>query len=232
MKNKNLTESFNNAVDGILYTIKHERNIKIHIAAAVLVLLLSIALKLTKLEFIIICLAIGLVMVCELFNTAVEVIVNILVDVYHPKAKIIKDVSAGAVLLSAFVSVIVGYFIFFDKVSVILEQGIKAIKHTPINITVTALILTIISVLVLKTIYGKGTPFHGGMPSGHAAISFSIVTAVALWTENIYITILCFVLAFLVIQSRAEGKIHNIKELIAGALVGFLITLLLFQIFG
>ena len=60
---------------------------------------------------------IALVIICELFNTAVEGIVDVIVDVYHPKAKIIKDVAAGAVLVSAFVSMLVGYFIFFDKLS-------------------------------------------------------------------------------------------------------------------
>lgn len=232
MKNKNLLESFNHAIDGIIYTIKSERNIKIHIAAAALVLILSVIFELSRVEFLIVCIAIGFVMVCELFNTAIEVITDIIVDVYHPKAKIVKDVAAGAVLLSTFVSVIIGYFIFFDKFALMLEKGIKIAKQSPINITVTALILTIITVLTLKAIYGKGTPLHGGMPSGHAAVAFSILTAVTLWTEDTHISILCFILALMVIQSRLEGKIHNKYELFAGSLVGFLITLLLFQIFG
>lgn len=231
MKNRNLVESFNNAANGIIYTLKNERNIKIHVAAAAVVLLLSLVFQLSRAEFLIVCLTIGFVMVCELFNTAIEIIVDIIVDVYHPKAKIIKDIAAGAVLLSAFVSVVVGYFIFFDRMRMTVEEGIKIAKQTPINITVIALLITMIAVLALKAKLGKGTPFHGGMPSGHAALAFAIATSVALWTEDSGIAILCVLLAFLVIQSRLEGKIHNKLELFTGAVIGSLVTLLLFQLF-
>lgn len=231
MKNNNLIDSFNNAVNGLVYTIKNERNMKIHISAAAFILVLSLFYKLTRVEFLIICLTISGVIICELFNTAVEVIVNIIVDVYHPKAKIVKDVAAGAVLVSAFVSLIVGYFIYFDRISTDLETGIIRMRQSPIHITIIALVLTIILVLVLKAQFKKGTPFKGGMPSGHAAISFSATTAIALWTDNVRITILCLFISLLVVQSRLEGKIHTLMELAAGAALGFFVTLLLFQLF-
>lgn len=119
MKNRNLIDSFGNAINGIIYTIKHERNMRIHIVALLGVFILSVFYRLTKTEFLIVCLTVGLVIVCELFNTAMEVLVDIIVDVYHPKAKIIKDVAAGAVLVAAIISLIVGYFIFFDKIKLI-----------------------------------------------------------------------------------------------------------------
>jgi diacylglycerol kinase (ATP) len=231
MKNRNFIDSFNNAINGIVYAIKFERNMKIHVTAAVLTLIFSLFYELSRIEFLIICLTIGLVIVCELFNTAVEVIVNIITEVYHPKAKIIKDVAAGAVLVSAFVSLIVAYFIFFDRVSNSLEIGIERVRQSPMHLTIIALIVTTILVIVMKAYSGKGTPFSGGMPSGHAAIAFSITTAVALWTDNIRITILFLIISILLIQSRLEGKIHNIVELIMGSLLGFLVTLLLFKLF-
>jgi len=116
MKNRKLLDSFNNAMSGIIYTIKAERNMKIHIFGAVLILLLSAFYKLSLVEFSIILLAVGFVIVCELFNTGIEMIVDIIVDVYHPKAKIIKDAAAGAVFVSAITSLAVGYFIFFEKI--------------------------------------------------------------------------------------------------------------------
>lgn len=231
MKNKNLVESFNNAISGIIYVIRNERNMKIHITTAVIVLVLSLFYELTGEEFLIICLTIALVLICELFNTAVEVLVDTIIDVYHPKAKIIKDVAASAVLLSASLSLMVGYFVFFDRVSTDLEISIIKIRQAPMHITIIALIITIITVLALKALFKKGTPFHGGMPSGHSAVAFSITTAIALWTDNISITILCLIISILLIQSRLEGKIHSVLELLAGAVLGFLITLLLFQIF-
>ena len=231
MKNKNLVDSFNNAINGIVSTVKNERNMKIHISAAVMVLLLSLFYDLTRVEFLIVCMAIAIVFICELFNTAIEVIIDTLIGVYHPKAKIVKDTAAGAVFVSAILSILVAYFIFFDRVSTSLEIGLIRIKQAPMHITVIAVILTMLTVLMLKAFFKKGTPFSGGMPSGHAAVAFSATTAVALWTDNIHVTILFLIISLLVVQSRLEGKIHTVIELIAGAVIGFSVTLLLFQAF-
>ncbi|HOJ81250.1 MAG TPA: diacylglycerol kinase [Clostridiales bacterium] len=232
MKNKSLIDSFNNAINGIFSAVKSERNMKIHIIAAALVLGLSLFYDLTRIEFIIVCMTIALVIICELFNTAIEVLIDTLIGIYHPRAKTVKDTAAGAVLVSALLSLVVAYFIFFDRVSTSLESGISRIKQAPMHLTVIALVLTMAAVLVLKLVFKRGTPFSGGMPSGHSAIAFSAATAVALYSNNAGITILFIIVALLVVQSRLEGKIHNILELMAGAVIGFLVTLLLFQIFS
>ena len=231
MKNKKLTDSFNNALNGILLTCISERNMKIHITAAALVLILSLLYDLTRVEFLIICITIAVVIICELFNTAIEVIIDTLIGIYHPKAKIVKDTAAGAVFIAAGLSLLVAYFIFFDRVSTSLEIGIIRIKQTPTHLTLIAILLTMLVVLLLKAFLKKGTFFSGGMPSGHAAIAFSATTAVALWTNNVNVTILFLIVSFLVVQSRLEGKIHTVIELLAGAVVGFSVTLLLFQMF-
>lgn len=115
MKNKNLAESFKNAMQGVWYVASKERNMKIHITAAVLVLVFSIWLGVSTTEFAILCLTVAMVICCELINTALEVLVDIIVDVYHPKAKIIKDVAAGAVFVSALFSIIIGGIILLEK---------------------------------------------------------------------------------------------------------------------
>ncbi len=232
MKNRTLIDSFNNALHGIIATVKSERNMKIHLTAAVLVLIMSLFYDLTRTEFIIICITIALVLICELFNTAIEVVIDTLIGIYHPKAKVVKDTAAAAVFISALLSIIVAYVIFFDRVSTSLEIGIVRIKQTPMHVTIIAIVLTMTAVLILKTIFKKGTPFSGGMPSGHSAVAFSAATAVALYSDNAGITILFIIVALLVVQSRLEGKIHNAIELIAGAVIGFLVTLLLFQFFS
>lgn len=116
MKNRNPIESFNNAFQGIWYTIVNERNMKIHLVIGTIVIFLSLWVRVSKIEFTILCLTIAMVICFELINTAVEVVVNIIVDVYHPKAKIIKDVSAGAVFVSAIFSIVIGLLILWDKV--------------------------------------------------------------------------------------------------------------------
>ncbi len=231
MKNKNLLESFNNAINGIISSIKSERNMKIHITAAALTLFLSLFYDLTRNEFLLVGMTIVLVLICELFNTAIEVLVDTIIEIYHPKAKIIKDTAAGAVLVSAFFSLVVAYFIFYGRVSTSLAIGIVRIKQAPMHIAIIALIITIIFVLALKAFSKKGTPLSGGMPSGHSAIAFSITTAIALWTENVSVTLLVLLVSILVIQSRLEAKIHSVLELLAGAVLGFSVTLLLFRIF-
>ncbi len=115
MKNKNLFESFKTAFQGIWHTFVNERNMKIHLAVAAVVLLLSLWLGVSKVELTVLFLTIAMVICFELINTAMEVMVNIIVDVYHPKAKIIKDVSAGAVFVSAIFSIIIGWIILGDK---------------------------------------------------------------------------------------------------------------------
>ena len=125
MKNNNLIESFKNAFQGIWYTFIKERNMKIHLSVGALVMLLAIWLGVSKIEMTILCLTIAMVICFELINTAMEVMVDIIVDVYHPRAKIIKDVSAGAVFVSAFFSLAIGGIILFDKLIDKLDFLIK-----------------------------------------------------------------------------------------------------------
>jgi len=230
MKNKTLIDSFNNAADGLWYSIKTERNIRIHIVAAFAVLILSMFYNIGNTEFLIVCVTIALVIICELFNTAIEVLTDTLIDIKHPKVKVVKDISAAAVFLSAVLSLIVAYFVFFDKVSVSLESIILRLRNAPIHITAIAVVVTFMSVFVIKAYSKKGTTFSGGMPSGHSALAISVTTAVALWTDNAVITILFLLVSLLVIQSRYEGKLHTLLELIVGAFLGFSITLLIFQL--
>jgi len=231
MKSRNIIDSFNYAIKGIIHAVKSERNMKIHIAFGIAVFLLSLFFDLTKTEFMIICLTVAMVLISEMFNTAIEVVVDLIEEKYNLKAKIIKDVSAGAVLVSAFFAVIIGYFIFFERASTGLETGIERIKQYPMHVIVIILAITVLVVVVLKAFSRKGTPLRGGMPSGHAAIASALSTAVALWSVDIKITVLCVVLSSLVIQSRLEAKIHSFLEVFFGAVIGFVITLLLFRIF-
>lgn len=122
MKNRNLLESFKNAFQGVWHTLVNEKNMKIHLAAAAIVIILAAWLGVSKIEMTVLCVTIAMVICFELINTAMEVMVNIIVDVYHPKAKIIKDVSAGAVFVSALFSIAVGVIILGDKLLIRLQS--------------------------------------------------------------------------------------------------------------
>ncbi len=107
-----------NAFQGVVYALVKERNMKIHLAVSFFVFLIALWLEVSRLELAILCLTIAMVLCFELINTAMEVVVDFIVDVYHPKAKIIKDVSAGAVFVSAFFSIIIGAVIMGEKLMV------------------------------------------------------------------------------------------------------------------
>ena len=115
-KTKRLINSFKYAFEGIFTSLKKERNMKIHIIMAILVVILGIFLKITKIEWIICIFAIAIVIAAELFNTAIETIVDMITKEKNEKAKIAKDVSAGAVLINAIGAAIIGIIIFMPKI--------------------------------------------------------------------------------------------------------------------
>lgn len=119
-ESKKIINSFKYAISGIKLAFKEERNMKIHFLAMTLVIILGIVLKITKLEWIICIILFGLVISAELLNTAIETLTNVVMPEKNEKAKITKDVAAGAVLVMAIVSAIIGIIIFIPKILVIL----------------------------------------------------------------------------------------------------------------
>ena len=113
---KKLINSFKYAIEGFVSSFKTERNMKIHILAMVLVVLLGMYLKLTLIEWCFITFAIALVIGSELFNTAIETIVDMVSPEKNPKAKLAKDISAAAVLAFAIGAAIIGMIIFIPKI--------------------------------------------------------------------------------------------------------------------
>lgn len=115
MKKHNLLYSFYYAFRGIITAIKEERNMKIHVSIATLVVILGLLLPLSKIEWFSIIIIISLVISAEIFNTAIETVVNLVSPKYNELAKKAKDLSAGAVFVLAICSVIIGLIIFMPK---------------------------------------------------------------------------------------------------------------------
>jgi len=228
-KRRGLIKAFNDAIEGILYTFKFERNMKIHYLGSALVLVVSLFLNLSRIEMIMLLLSISLVVVAEMFNTAVEKTIDLVTDEYHVLGKIAKDVAAGGVLVAALNSVVVGYILFFDKLTELSGLFILKLRESELHITLICILLVLLAVVVVKALTSSGTPLKGGMPSGHAALAFAIATAITLMTERVVASTLAYIMAVLVAQSRIEGKIHSFWETFAGALLGALIAVLVFQ---
>lgn len=231
-KIERLIDSFNYAINGIVASIKSERNMKIHYFIALFVLILSLFFNFTRLEFLALFFSITLVLTLELINTSIEYVVDLITDEYHKYAELAKDIAAGAVLLSALNALVVGYLLFFDRITNLTDKVLFKIKKSPIHMTFIALTLVILFTIGLKAKFyrGHGTHFQGGVVSGHSAVAFTMATIITFITENVLVITLSFGLAFLVGESRIEGNIHTPAEVILGSILGIIVGILVFQL--
>lgn len=236
MRSRNLIESFNYAVDGIVYVLKTQRNMKIHFLIAAIILISSLFLDFSRLEFIVLLFTISFVIVAELINTAIESTIDVVTSTFDPIAMIAKDVAAGAVLLASINAVVIGYLLFFNRLSSSTFVVLQKVQRSPVHITFIALLLVVILAVVGKVITGKGTPFHGGLPSGHSALAFAVFTSITFIAYQFatprvtaFISTLALFMAFLVLQSRIETGIHSFFEVFIGAILGLVVTTLIWQ---
>ena len=213
-------QSLNCAIEGILWAVKTQRHMLVHLIAAILVMIAALVLRLTLYEFALLCLAITLVLFAELVNTAIEVVVDLVSPDYHPLAQRAKDVAAGAVLLASVAALVLGYlavsrFIFSTGASL----GDDYMRTTG-NLAIISVVVVVLLVILAKARVGRGMPLHGGMPSGHAGVAFSIATSVAFADVGLLVIALAWFLAALVAQSRVLLGIHSVTEIVAGSLIG------------
>jgi diacylglycerol kinase (ATP) len=224
-------DSVNCAIEGILYTARTQKHMRNHFLAAVVMLILVLFLQVTSLEFTLLALSVSFVLFAELVNTAIEVVVDLVSPEYHPLAKIAKDIAAGAVLVAAIGAVVIGYLLLSKYIFPVYKEALAMIG-TPAEMgTLVAILVVVMIVVVLKALTGKGTPLEGGLPSGHAAVAFSIATSVSLNTQDPLISLLTLALAVMVSHSRLLLRIHTVREVVLGGIVGTGITLLVLLLF-
>jgi diacylglycerol kinase (ATP) len=236
MYRRSTLKSFTFAFEGIVYVLRTQRNMKIHFAVAFLVMSGSLFFELSRTEIIALLLSITFVLVMEMINTAVEASIDTFGTAFDPMAKIAKDVAAGAVLIAAVNALAVAYLIFFDRITEPSRDLVTLVRQSPTHLSMIALVLVILTAIVIKAFLHRGSAFHGGMPSGHAAAAFAGWTAITYISASlqygILISALGFMMAFLVAQSRVESGVHSISEVFFGAVLGILVTTILFQLWG
>ena len=230
---QSLFQSFNVAAGGIIHAVRTQRNLSIHFAIAIAVLVAAIGFGATKLELAVLLLAITFVLIAELVNTAVEAAVDVASTSFDPMAKLAKDIGAGAVLIAAINAIAVGYLVFSGQVAEESSRLLDKLSEAPAELTLIALVLTIALVITLKAFSGRGSPLRGGWPSGHAAVAFAAGMAVTLVlgdTEHRFlVSSLTLIMALLVAQTRIEAGVHSTLEVASGGLLGALVTLVIFQ---
>ena len=230
-----LVQSFNFAFEGVIHTLATQRNMRIHFAAAAFAMVACVGFGVTRVEFALVVFAASFVIAAEMLNTAIEAAIDVATTSFNPIAKVAKDVAAGAVLVATFNAIAIGYLVFAPKLGDPSRAILLAVRDAPVHITFVALMLTFLSVIALKVVSGRaGTPLRGGWPSGHAAIAFAAWMATSFVTAGTaygtLVSALTLILALLVCHTRVEAGVHTTGEVAAGAVVGSVITLLLFQV--
>lgn len=232
-KNKNLINTWKNAFEGIIYATTTQGNIRKQLAIAVIVMAISLFFNLSKAEFLCLMFTVVLIIIAEMVNTAIETVVDLYTDLYHPKAKIAKDVGAGAVVIAAINAIIVAYFLFFDKISDIGLAFIQNVVNNPIHLAFIGVMLSVILILTLKAAFDsrkngkKKTKF---VPSGQSALAFAAWTIIWINNRDIVVLTLTTILATLVGFSRIESKSRTTAETIFGAITGILTVILVYGI--
>jgi diacylglycerol kinase (ATP) len=228
-----IIESFNYAIEGVVHVLRTQRNMRIHFVIAVAVLITAAAVGVSKIELIVLLLSITFVLVAEMINTAVEGTIDAATTSFDPMAKLAKDIAAGAVLIASVNAVAVGYLVFAGKAADKSARVLDKLRNAPAEITVIALVVTVIIVIATKAWTGRGTPLRGGLPSGHAAIAFAgwmAATYIVSDSHRFLISVLTFIMALLVAQTRVESGVHSPLEVAYGGAIGALVTLSIFQL--
>ena len=232
---RTLLESFNFAVEGIIHVLRTLRNMRIHMLAAVIVLVAALATSVTRLELIALLLAIAFVFITEMLNSALEQAIDVSTTSFDPLAKLAKDIAAGAVLIATLNAIAVGYLVFSGQVADRSARLLDRLRDAPAQLTLIALVVTIILVIAAKAYTGRGRPLSGGLPSGHAAVAFAgwmAATLVIGDSHRFLISTLTLIMALLVAQTRVESGIHSALEVTYGGVLGALVTLAVFQLFA
>jgi diacylglycerol kinase (ATP) len=228
-----IIESFNYAIEGVIHVLRTQRNMRIHFAVAVVVIVVAAAVGVSKMELIALLISIAFVLVAEMINTAVEGTIDAATTSFDPMAKLAKDIAAGAVLIAAVNAVAVGYLVFAGKAADKSARVLDKLQDAPAEITLIALVLTVIIVIATKAWTGRGTPLRGGLPSGHAAVAFAgwmAATYIVGDSHRFIVSALTFIMALLVAQTRVESGVHSALEVAYGGALGALVTLSVFQL--
>jgi diacylglycerol kinase (ATP) len=224
-------DSVNYAIEGVLHASHTQRHVRLHFCIIIALLLFCFAIGVERRDFIIVTIIATIVIVAEIFNSSIETVVDMVSPHKSEKARIAKDMAAGAVLIGAVSSIITGFYILFPYVDRFLTNGFRIAAHDANDIGFCSALIVIIAVIMLKSFFGLGNPLRGGMPSGHSALSFSVFVY-SLYRFDSYVIYLAVCAAALLVSiSRIVKKIHSPLEVAVGILVGIVITWGMFQVF-
>ncbi len=230
LRPKTPVDSFRYALNGVLLSFKTQKHLRIHFALAFAALLAGFVWQLSRAELLVLLSAICLVILAELFNTALETVVDLVTPDYHPLAKVAKDVAAGAVLIAAVNAAVVGLILFVDIEGLRRWVRIPEEHGDAIRTSVVGMVMLLLLLVIWKVKGGKGRFLQGGVVSGHSAIAFFLCTLILLISQHPYVAFLAILIASLVAQSRVEAGVHTLREVLFGAILGILLPVVLYRL--
>lgn len=227
MRRKKPKDSFRYASEGILHCFRTQRHMQLHFVMMVLVLLSALMVGMEKRDVVFLLISIVLVIITEMLNTAVETVVDMVTQQYHPLAKLGKDVAAGAVLVASVNAVIVGILLFLDNKQIQKIQVGMHVQAPDVTIVLVVGILVLsVTVIMSKLVTGRSNAgiWHGGVVSGHSAIGFFLAMTILFSSGDTFVAILALLMALIIAQSRVEAGVHSVQEVVLGAAVAVFLT--------
>jgi diacylglycerol kinase (ATP) len=233
-RTRSTAAAFRHAGDGILYALRTQRHMPHYFVLIFLVLLSGIYLRLRPLEILFAMSAITLVLLAEMLNTAIETLVDILCPEFDDRAKVAKDTACAAVFVACCYALSVLVVIYFnaDRLTEMALGSFADRPVAPVEAWVVGLIVLCLAVALAKWRGGRGTLMRGGIVSGHAAIAFFLATSLVFAIDPPTWAVPGFLIALLVAQSRVDGHIHSLREVIAGSIVGLVVGVLVHHMGG
>jgi diacylglycerol kinase len=221
--------SFRYAYEGVKYALSTQRNMKFHFFAAFVVLLLALYFRLPKLEILFILLAVTMMIVTELINTAIEKAVDLAMPDRHPVAKIAKDVAAASVLVSAAFAAMVGMIIFYEPIDRLFRNVRAAEGHAFSAAMVWILLsLVVLTVIVVETRFSlKGSRIHFSLL---AAVAFAVSTFITCYVTVTFVGLLAYLLSFLVMFVLYDKRSRSFASLISGGVIGSFVAVLAYYL--
>lgn len=232
MRSRSLYDSFRFAIEGVLHVFRTQRHMRYHFFMVVLVLTLAQVCRLNRTELVVLFFSICFVLISEMFNTAVEAVIDLVTDSYHPLAKRAKDVAAGAVLIASINAVVVGFLLFVDddRIRGVMAGRTGASAPSLIHTLAIEFVVLLVALVALK-VWGQRSSGPRNVISAHTAIGFSLATiAVLAARHEVMAGVLAMLVAVLLAQSRLERGVHSFRAVLAGAVLGMSLPVILMRL--
>ncbi|WP_058301879.1 diacylglycerol kinase family protein [Gorillibacterium timonense] len=219
--------SLHYAYEGVKYALSSQPNMKIHFFATFVVIISAVFFRIDPIHLLFLLLAITLVIVTELINTAIEKTVDLAMPNRHPLAKIAKDTAAAAVLVAAVFAIAVGIAVFFQPVERLFHAARDPGRELSVESVWIYLLLVLLVVIVAETRFGRTLFLRPSLLSGVIA---SLATLIAISSTQMLPAFLAAFMAALFLLILYRRKTRTLPGILFGASSGVAITLLLFEL--